>query len=171
MNLQMTFLLFILWCMQSMKLRVLTREECLNGVISLLIDWLLKQERRERNINLLFYLLTHSFIGWCMCPDYRWNSKPWCIQRHTDQHCYPARTGVISLLSDQFISECCHLMMTFDSISHTAGTEITNTLIMKILALKFSLFIVKHTLKICKNTLRLRNRILALLKPCALFQL
>ena len=28
-----------------------------------------KEEGRERNIDLLFYLLMHSLVDSCMCPD------------------------------------------------------------------------------------------------------
>ena len=34
---------------------------------------------RERNINLLFHLLMHSLVDFCMCPDWGLNLQPWCI--------------------------------------------------------------------------------------------
>ena len=36
-------------------------------------------EERERNISLMFYLLTHSLVASCVCPDRRLNPQPWHI--------------------------------------------------------------------------------------------
>ena len=35
---------------------------------------------KERNINLLFHLLMHSLVAFCMCPDWGSNLQSWCIR-------------------------------------------------------------------------------------------
>lgn len=35
------------------------------------------KRQRERNIDLLSYLLMHSWVNSCMCPDYESNPQPW----------------------------------------------------------------------------------------------
>ena len=40
------------------------------------IDFRERQEKRERNIHLLFHLFVHSLFDSCVCPD--WGSNPQC---------------------------------------------------------------------------------------------
>ncbi|KAF6086265.1 hypothetical protein HJG60_008460 [Phyllostomus discolor] len=40
-------------------------------------------ERERRDVDLLFYLLTHSLVGSCMFPDWGLNLQPWCIEMTT----------------------------------------------------------------------------------------
>ena len=38
-----------------------------------------RKGERERNIDLLFHLLMHSLVDFCVCPDGESNSQPWYI--------------------------------------------------------------------------------------------
>ena len=44
-----------------------------------ILNLLILESQRERDINLLFHLFMHSLVDSCTCPDRGRNTQPWHI--------------------------------------------------------------------------------------------